>query len=46
MRTLERILIDTNVFVSAVLLPLPIPRQAVDKALDDGNRSLFRDHDV
>ena len=31
-----RVVIDTNVFVSAVLLPLSIPRRAVDKALDFG----------
>jgi putative PIN family toxin of toxin-antitoxin system len=36
MRTLERIVIDTNVFVSAVILPLSVPRQAVDKAVDNG----------
>jgi uncharacterized protein len=36
MRTLYRIVIDTNVFVSAVPLPLSVPRQAVDRALDDG----------
>lgn len=32
----DRIVIDTNVFVSAIVLPRSIPRQAVDKALDDG----------
>lgn len=36
MRISKRIVIDTNVFVSAVLLPLSIPRQAVDMALNDG----------
>jgi len=36
MRILNRIVIDTNVFVSAVVLPLSLPRQAVDEALDDG----------
>jgi uncharacterized protein len=36
MRDSDRFVIDTNVFVSAVLLPLSIPRQAVDKALDHG----------
>jgi uncharacterized protein len=36
MRTSYRIVIDTNVFVSAVALPLSVPRQAVDKALDNG----------
>lgn len=36
MRTPDRIVIDTNVFVSAVVLPLSVPRQAVDKALDFG----------
>ena len=34
MRTAERIVIDTNVFVSATLLPLSVPRQAVERALD------------
>ena len=36
MRTLDRIVIDTNVFVSAVILPLSVPRQAVDTAVDNG----------
>jgi len=36
MRALERIVVDTNVFVSAIVLPLSVPRQAVDKALDHG----------
>jgi putative PIN family toxin of toxin-antitoxin system len=36
MRTFERIVIDTNVFFSAVVLPQSVPRQAVDKALDSG----------
>jgi putative PIN family toxin of toxin-antitoxin system len=36
MRAFDRIVVDTNVFVSAVLLPLSIPRQAVHKALDHG----------
>jgi uncharacterized protein len=36
MRAWDRFVVDTNVFVSAVLLPLSIPRQAVDKALDHG----------
>jgi putative PIN family toxin of toxin-antitoxin system len=36
MRTLDRIVVDTNVFVSAIVLPLSVPRQAVDKALDYG----------
>ena len=36
MRTLDRIVVDTNVFVSAIILPLSIPRQAVDRALDRG----------
>ena len=31
---LNRVVIDTNVLVSAVLLPLSTPRRAVDKALD------------
>jgi putative PIN family toxin of toxin-antitoxin system len=36
MRNLDRIVVDANVFVSAIVLPLSIPRQAVDKALDHG----------
>jgi putative PIN family toxin of toxin-antitoxin system len=36
MRTPDRIVIDTNVFVSAILLPRSVPRQAVDKVLDRG----------
>jgi uncharacterized protein len=31
---MNRLVIDTNVFVSAVVLPLSVPRRAVDKALD------------
>jgi len=36
MRMMDRIVVDTNVFVSAIALPLSIPRQAVDQALDHG----------
>ena len=36
MRISNRIVVDTNVFVSATLLPLSAPRQAIDKALDQG----------
>ena len=36
MRDFDRIVVDTNVFVSAVLLPLSVPRLAVHKALDQG----------
>jgi putative PIN family toxin of toxin-antitoxin system len=36
MRALDRLVIDTNVFVSAVMLPFSVPRQAVDTALDHG----------
>jgi len=36
MRSTSRIVVDTNVFVSAILLPLSVPRQAIDKALDQG----------
>ena len=36
MRDFDRIVVDTNVFVSAVLLPLSVPRQAVHKALAQG----------
>ena len=31
-----RIIIDTNVFIGAIILPLSVPRQVVDKALDHG----------
>jgi uncharacterized protein len=33
---LRRLVVDTNVFVSAIALPLSVPRKAVDKALDQG----------
>ena len=36
MPALDRVVVDTNVFVSAVVFPLSIPRQAVDKVLDYG----------
>lgn len=36
MRDLRRVVVDTNVLVSAILMPLGNPRRAVDKALDDG----------
>ena len=36
MHALGRIVIDTNVFVSATILPSSVPRQAVDSALNDG----------
>lgn len=36
MRALDRFVIDTNVFVSAIALPSSVPRQAVDKALARG----------
>jgi putative PIN family toxin of toxin-antitoxin system len=42
MRALDRFVVDTNVFVSAVMLPLSVPRPAVDKALDYGTL-LFSD---
>src|SRR3954453_17716506 len=32
----RRIVVDTNVFVSAIGLPRSIPRQEVDKVLDEG----------
>ena len=32
---MRRLVIDTNVFISAVVLPRSVPRQAVDKALHD-----------
>jgi uncharacterized protein len=31
-----RAVVDTNVFVSAIIFPLSVPRQAVDRALDRG----------
>jgi len=36
MRALERIVIDTNVFISATILPRSVPRQAVNRALELG----------
>jgi putative PIN family toxin of toxin-antitoxin system len=36
MPPLDRVVVDTNVFVSAVVFPLSTPRQAVDKVLDHG----------
>ena len=36
MRAFDRIVVDTNVIVSAVLLPLSVPRQTVHQALDRG----------
>lgn len=36
MRTTNRLVVDTNVFVSAIVLPLSVPRRAVDQALDQG----------
>lgn len=36
MSDLLRIVVDTNVFVSAIMLPLSRPRKAIDKALNDG----------
>jgi uncharacterized protein len=33
---MDRIVVDTNVFVSAIMLPLSVPRNAVDKVLDKG----------
>jgi|SRR5580658_9607245 putative PIN family toxin of toxin-antitoxin system len=35
-RKIDRIVVDTNVFVSAIVAPRSIPRQAVDQALDNG----------
>lgn len=32
----HRIVVDTNVFVSALMLPNSIPRQVIDQALDNG----------
>jgi uncharacterized protein len=36
MRALDRFVVDTNVFVSAIALPRSVTRQAVDKALAHG----------
>jgi putative PIN family toxin of toxin-antitoxin system len=36
MRPTARLVVDTNVFVSAIVLPFSVPRRAVDKALDQG----------
>lgn len=36
MPVLHRIVVDTNVFVSALLLPRSIPRQAIEQVLDNG----------
>lgn len=33
---MSRIVVDTNVFVSAVIFPLSIPRQAVNRVLEQG----------
>jgi putative PIN family toxin of toxin-antitoxin system len=33
---IDRIVVDTNVFVSAIVAPRSIPRQAVDQVLDNG----------
>lgn len=35
-RKIDRIVVDTNVFVSAIVAPRSIPRQAVDQVLDNG----------
>src|SRR5450432_4006074 len=32
----SRLVVDTNVFVSAIILPLSVPRRAVDQALGRG----------
>lgn len=36
MRHLDRIVVDTNVFISAIILPRSVPREAVDRVLDRG----------
>jgi uncharacterized protein len=36
MSTSGRLVVDTNVFVSAVIFPRSVPRQVVDNALDQG----------
>ena len=38
---IARVVIDTNVFISAIVLPLSIPRRAVDRALDRGVLAFF-----
>jgi len=35
-RKIDRVVVDTNVFVSAIVAPRSIPRQAVDQASDNG----------
>ena len=35
-RDLDRIVVDTNVFVSAIALSRSVPRQAVNRMLDSG----------
>ena len=34
--SLDRLVVDTKVFVSAIVLPFSVPRKAVDQALDRG----------
>jgi putative PIN family toxin of toxin-antitoxin system len=36
MQNMDRFVIDTNVLVSGIVLPSSLPRQAVEKAFDDG----------
>jgi uncharacterized protein len=36
MRVSRRLVVDTNVFVSAIIFPRSVPRQVVDNALDHG----------
>ena len=36
MRISRRLVVDTNVFASAVIFPRSVPRQVVDRALDHG----------
>jgi putative PIN family toxin of toxin-antitoxin system len=36
MRISRRLVVDTNVFASAIILPRSVPRQVVDHALDHG----------
>ncbi len=33
---MPRVVVDTNLFVSAIVLPLSVPRKAVNKVLDQG----------
>jgi putative PIN family toxin of toxin-antitoxin system len=36
MRATSRLVVDTNIFVSAIILPLSVPRRAVEQSLAEG----------